>query len=252
MTDALGRPRSVLILGGGSEIGLATAARLVARGAREIVLLGRHPDAMLIAAAPLRAAGAAVHAAPFDAADPHGSVAPIDEAFRAHGDFDIVLLAFGVLGDQQHYEDDPVEAGHDAALNFAGAVASGLAVGRALRVQGHGVLVVFSSVAGQRPRRANFVYGAAKSGIDAFARGLDEALRGSGPRVMIVRPGFVHTRMTAHLPSGPLSQTADQVATAVVRGLDGDASAVWAPTLLQWVFLVLRHVPQPIFRLLKG
>ena len=252
MTDALGRPRSILVLGGGSEIALATVELLAARGARAVTLLGRRPEAMLAAADPLRAAGVEVAVARFDAADPHGSVLAIDEAFRAHGDVDIVLLTFGVLGDQTRYEQDPVAAGHDAAVNFAGTVVSGLAVARALRAQGHGVLVVLSSVAGQRPRRSNFVYGAAKSGVDAFARGLDEALRGSGARVMVVRPGFVHTRMTAGLPAAPFSQSAEQVASAIVAGLDAGASVVWAPPALRWLFLVLRHLPQAVFRRLRG
>ena len=252
MTDALGRPRSILVLGGGSEIALATARLLAARGARAVTLLGRDPEAMLAAAEPLRSVGVEVTAARFDAADPHGSVRAVDEAFEAHGDFDVVLLAFGVLGDQARYEQDPVAAGHDAAVNFAGAVASGLAVARALRTQGHGVLVVLSSVAGQRPRRANFVYGAAKAGVDAFARGLDEALRGSGARVLIVRPGFVHTKMSAGLQAAPFSQSADQVAAAIVAGLDAGASVVWAPPVLRWLFLVLRHLPQAVFRRLRG
>ena len=145
-----------------------------------VTLLGRHPEAMLAAADPLRLAGAEVSVARFDAADPHDSVRAVDEAFQAHGDFDVVLLAFGVLGDQARYEQDPALAAHDTAVNVAGTVATGLAVARALRAQGHGVLVVLSSVAGQRPRRTNFVYGAGKAAVDAFARGLDEALRGRG------------------------------------------------------------------------
>jgi len=252
MTDALGRPRSVLVLGGGSEIALATARLLVDRGARSVTLLGRHPEAMLAAAEPLRVAGAEVAVARFDAADPDDSVRAIDEAFRVHGDFDVVLLAFGVLGDQARYEQDPALAARDAQVNVSGTLASGLAVARSLRAQGHGVLVVLSSVAGQRPRRSNFVYGAAKAAVDAFARGLDEALRGSGARVMTVRPGFVHTRMTAGLPAAPFSQSAEQVAAAIVAGLDAGASVVWAPPALRWLFLVLRHLPQAIFRRLRG
>jgi decaprenylphospho-beta-D-erythro-pentofuranosid-2-ulose 2-reductase len=252
MTDALGRPRSVLVLGGGSEIALATARLLVERGARGVTLLGRHPEAMLAAAEPLRVAGADVAVARFDAADADGSVRAIDEAFRVRGDFDVVLLAFGVLGDQARYEEDPALAARDTQVNVTGTVAGGLAVARALRTQGHGVLVVLSSVAGQRPRRTNFVYGAAKAAVDAFARGLDEALRGSGARVMTVRPGFVHTRMTTGLPAAPFSQSADQVAAAIVAGLDAGASVVWAPPALRWLFLVLRHLPQAVFRRLRG
>ena len=120
MTDALGRPNSVLVLGGTSDIALATAKRLADRGARTIALLGRHPEAMLAAAEPLREAGATVHALPFDASDPVGCVAAVEEAFRTYGDFDVVLLAFGILGDQQRYEADPEAAARDCERRARG------------------------------------------------------------------------------------------------------------------------------------
>ena len=248
MTDALGRPNSVLVLGGTSDIALATAKRLADRGARTIALLGRHPEAMLAAAEPLREAGATVHALPFDASDPVGCVAAVEEAFRTYGDFDVVLLAFGILGDQQRYEADPEAAARDSIVNFAATVGSGLAVARRLRAQGQGTLVVLSSVAGQRPRRELYVYGAAKSGVDAFSIGLNEALRGSGARVMVVRPGYVQTKMTAHLPLGPMAQTVDDVADGIMRGLDSGAAVVWCPPKLRLFFAVLRLLPQFVFR----
>src|SRR5690606_3486391 len=125
---------------------------------RRLVLLGRDEAAMRAAAEPLARAGAEVVTVPFDASlvDTHASV--IDETFASYGDIDVVLLAAGVLGDQGVYEDDPTRAGLDAIVNYAGAVSAGLAVARQLRSQGHGTLVVLSSVAGQRPRRANYVY----------------------------------------------------------------------------------------------
>lgn len=187
----------------------------------------------------------------FDAAAIDTHTATIDEAFARYGDFDVVLLAFAVLGDETAFADDPAAAGRAAVTNYAGGVSSGLAVARRLRAQGHGTLVVLSSVAGQRPRRANYVYGSAKAGLDAFARGLDEALRGSGARVMVVRPGFVRTQLTARLQPGPLAQAPAQVAAAITAGLDRGAAVVWSPGLLRWVFLVLRALPQPLFRLLR-
>ncbi len=252
MTDALGRVRSALVLGGGSEIALVTLERLAARGLRRAVLLGRQPEVMRTAAASLTSKGVEVVALPFDAEAIDAHVANIAGAFSTYGDFDLVVVAFGTLGDQTTFEADPTTAGHAAITNYAGAVSSGLAIASALRDQGHGTLVMLSSVAGQRARRANYVYGSTKAGLDAFARGLGEALRGSGARVMIVRPGFVKTQMTAGMKPRLFAQTAEQVATTIVGGLDRGASVVWAPPLLRPIFLILNALPQAIFRRLTA
>ncbi|MQA00717.1 MAG: decaprenylphospho-beta-D-erythro-pentofuranosid-2-ulose 2-reductase [Dehalococcoidia bacterium] len=248
MTDALGRARSVLVLGGGSDIGLAIAGRLVARGTRRVVLAGRHPQAMAERARDLQVAGADVATIPFDAADIGAHEKTIAAAFADFGDFDVVVLAFGVLGDQSAFEQEPAAAGLAVVVNYAGAVSAGLAVAKQLRAQGRGRLVVLSSVAGQRARRDNFVYGSSKAGLDAFALGLSEALRGSGAGVLIVRPGFVRTKMTAGRPPAPFTSSSEDVAAAVEDALDREATAVWVPAKLRWVFLVLRLLPQPLFR----
>ncbi len=252
MTDALGRPAAILVLGGGSEIALATVSRLAARGARRVVLLGRHPEAMRASAAPLVATGIQVVLLPFDAAAIDDHARTIDEAFAIYGDFDVVLLAFGVLGEQAALEEDPAAAGQMAVVNYAGAVSSGLAAARRLRDQGHGTLVVLSSVAGQRPRRGNYIYGSAKAGLDAFARGLGEALRGTGAGVLVVRPGFVRSKMTGHLPPALLSRSPDQVAAAIVDGIDRRATIVWVPGALRWLFAAMRLLPASLFRLIRN
>lgn len=251
MTDALGRPRSLLLLGGASEIGLAIAQRFVERGTRTVVLAGRNLEAMADPAARLRTAGAEVATVPFDAVDIDAHDADIQGMFEQFDGFSLVVLAFAVLGDQRRFEEEPALAGHAAVINYAGAVSAGLAVARQLRSQGRGRLVVLSSVAGQRPRRDNFVYGSAKAGLDAFSIGLSEALRGSGADVLLVRPGFVRTRMTAHLPDGPFAVSAKDVAVAVERALDRGATVIWVPGFLRWAFVVLRLLPQPLFRLLR-
>jgi decaprenylphospho-beta-D-erythro-pentofuranosid-2-ulose 2-reductase len=252
MTDALGRPQTILVLGGGSAIAQATLERLARRGLRSVVLAGRCAANMSGAAEPLRAHGVRVVTARFDAADIGTHQATIDAAFDEYGDFDLVIMAFGVLGDQERYEQNPTAAGKDAVVNYAGAISSGRAVASRLRTQGHGTLVVLSSVAGQRPRRANYVYGSAKAGLDAFARGLNETLRGSGARVMVVRPAFVRTRMTAHLSRPQFAQSPDEVAGAIVCGLDQNASIVWSPGWMRWVFLVLSAMPQRVFRRMRS
>ncbi|GII82807.1 short-chain dehydrogenase [Sphaerisporangium siamense] len=273
MKNALGSVDTVLLLGGRSEIGLATAELLVRAGARTVVLATRPTPvtASRPAGADGPAAGAAdregggdahhngpvgrlarlgaeVHEIDFDAAHPETHAKVIDTAVRLAGDLDVVIAAFGVLGDQAAYEDDPVSAAESMAVNLGGHVSAGLSVARRLREQGHGTLVVLSSVAGVRVRRANFVYGAAKAGLDGFAQGLGDALHGSGARVMVVRPGFVRGRMTKGLPAAPMATTPAEVAVAIVQGLRDGSPVVWVPRGLRLVFTAMRVLPRTLWR----
>jgi len=252
MKDALGSVQSLLILGGTSDIALATARRLAADGrTRRIVLAARPSERLEAAAQDLRALGGGakieVETVAFDAGEVEEHEKVLGAVFAA-GDVDAVLLAFGVLGDQSADEQDPVAAAKVAQTNYVGAVSSGLVCANALKKQGHGSLVVLSSVAGERARRANFIYGSTKAGLDAFAQGLGDSLHGSGVHVMVVRPGFVETKMTAGLPKAPLSTTPDAVADAIVAGLRRGAEIVWVPAALRYVLSGLRHLPRPVFR----
>ncbi|WP_433546069.1 decaprenylphospho-beta-D-erythro-pentofuranosid-2-ulose 2-reductase [Streptomyces sp. CA-294286] len=247
MKDAFGTPQSLLVLGGTSEIGLATARRLVARRARTVWLAGRPSPALEAAAGQLRTLGADVHTVAFDALDPASHEEVLGKVF-AEGDIDMVLLAFGLLGDQVNDEADPMAAVRVAQTNYTGAVSAGLVCANALQGQGHGSLVVLSSVAGERARRANFIYGSSKAGLDAFTQGLGDALVGTGVHVMIVRPGFVRTKMTEGLREAPLATTPEAVATAIEAGLRRRAEVVWVPGTLRAVMSALRHVPRPLFR----
>lgn len=247
MKDAFGSPQSLLVLGGTSEIALATARRLAARRARTVWLAGRPSPALEDAAVRLRSLGAEVRTVAFDALDTGGHEESLGKVF-AEGDVDVVLLAFGVLGDQERAEAEPAEAVRVAQTNYTGAVSAGLVCARSLRVQGHGSLVVLSSVAGERARRSNFVYGSSKAGLDAFAQGLGDALYGTGVHVMAVRPGFVRTRMTAGLEAAPLATTPEAVAEAVELGLRRRSEVVWVPGALRPVMCVLRHMPRALFR----
>ena len=238
VTDALGRPGTVLVLGGGSEIGLAIARAL---NARTTVLAGRNPLA-------LKQIPLASDVVQFDADDTSSHQAVIDDVVARHGDLDVVVLAFGVLGDQSKDEVDAEAAVAVMRTNLLGAVSVMTVVGNRLRLQGHGKLVVLSSVAGERVRRSNYVYGASKAGLDGFALGLGEALRGSGAGVLVVRPGFVHTRMTEGLEAAPLSTTPEKVAEVTVKALASGAELVWVPGPLRLVMAVLRHIPRQVFR----
>ena len=248
MMDALGEPQSVLVLGGSSEIALATVRALPRARLRRVVLAGRPSAALDAAAASLTAAGVSgVETAAFDATDTAWHDAFVANVFDA-GDVDIVLLAFGVLGDQAEAEADPDAAVAVATTNYTGAVSIGLRVAARLKAQGHGVLVVLSSVAGDRARRSNFVYGSTKAGLDAFAQGLGDALHGTGARVLIVRPGFVRTRMTQGLPEAPMTIDPQDVARIIVTALRKGRETVYAPGPLRFVMAGLKAVPRPLFR----
>jgi decaprenylphospho-beta-D-erythro-pentofuranosid-2-ulose 2-reductase len=248
--DALGGLQHVLVLGGTSELALATLRELDLRPGARVVLAGRDPQACL-AAAP-RLPGVEVVAQGWDARDT-GSGAALVEALVAEGrDLDLVLAAAGILGDQEQAEKDPTVAVEVLQTNLVGLVAVLLPLASALRAQGHGHLVVFSSVAGLRGRRANFVYGASKAGLDAFTEGLSAALAGSGVAVTVVRPGFVTGRMTHGMPTPPLASTPRAVGTAVAAAIRGRAEVVYVPATLRPVFGALRLLPRGLFRKVPG
>lgn len=248
MIDALGDPQSVLVLGGTSEIARATVLALPRRRLDRIILAGRPSPALDQAVADLQSIGfSGAVAANFDAAKTEDHQRIIDEIFDA-GDIDIVIMAFGVLGDQFAVEADPTLAVEMATINYTGAVSAGLHLARRLRQQGHGHLVVLSSVAGDRARRSNYVYGSTKAGLDAFAQGLNDALVGSGASVLVVRPGMVRTRMSAGLPEAPMTSDPEDVAAVIVSALRKGKHTVYAPGPLRILMTAVKAVPRPIFR----
>ena len=203
-------------------------------------------------AAEIRAAGAAsVDTVAFDATDFAAHEQFVATTFERFGDFDVVLVAFGVLGDQARAEVDASAARETVETNFTGVVSVTVPLVNRLEAQGHGTLVLLSSVAAERARRSNFVYGASKAGVDAYYQGLADALAGSGVQVLIVRPGFVTTKMTEGMPAAPLATTPEAVATAIARGIERGSTTIWVPAALRVVMSGLRHLPRPVFRRLK-
>ncbi|MBO0885995.1 MAG: SDR family NAD(P)-dependent oxidoreductase [Acidimicrobiales bacterium] len=251
MNDASGWPQSVLVLGGSSEIARACVRELVARRCRTVVLAGRGPAGpgpLLDAAHEAKAAGATeVLILEWDATAPASHQRMLDEAFGGRT-IDLVLVTVGVLADEAQSDFDPYATASVLTTNFTGPAAASLGAAKYLRDQGQGKLVVLSSVAGERVRRVNFVYGASKAGLDGFARGLGESLWGSGVEVMVVRPGFVRTRMTEGRAAPPLTSTKEQVAAAVIRGLEQRRQVVWVPGAFRGVMAVIRHLPSSVVR----
>ncbi|TQM16275.1 decaprenylphospho-beta-D-erythro-pentofuranosid-2-ulose 2-reductase [Pseudonocardia kunmingensis] len=247
MIDAVGNPQSILLLGGTSEIGLAVVEAFANDRPLRVVLAARPSERLDAARARLEARGCAVETVAFDASELDTHTDVIRKAFTG-GDIDVALVAFGLLGDNEQAWTDVSTAVELAQVNYTAAVSVGVALADKLREQGHGALVAFSSVAGERARRSNFVYGSTKAGLDAFYTGLTEALRPYGVGVTIVRPGFVHTRMTEGLRPAPLSTTPEAVAAVTVDAVRKHRELVWAPAPLRLVMSVLRHLPRAVFR----
>ena len=238
---------TVLVLGGRSEIGLEVARRLAP--GETVVLAARRADDLDAEEAAVRAAGAAeVDRVEFDADDLAAQRPVLDDVLARHGRLDVVVVAFGILGDQARAETDADHAVQVVHTDYVAHVAVLTHLAQLLRAQGGGDVVVYSSVAGARVRRANYVYGSAKAGLDGFASGLADALHGSGVRLLLVRPGFVVGRMTTGMSPAPFSSTPAQVADATVRALRAGRGEVWVPGALRWIFAVLRHVPRPLWR----
>jgi decaprenylphospho-beta-D-erythro-pentofuranosid-2-ulose 2-reductase len=255
--NALGAIQSLLVLGGSSDIGAAVADRLVSGGCSRIVLAGRRPEAMEPVAKRLRAAGADVAVTVWDATDIGGHADAVKAAWDAMPDggtrdVDCVLLAAGVLGDQAHLEDDPAAAAELVTANFAGPVSTLLHVTQRLEEQGHGTIIVLSSVAGERVRQSNFVYGSSKAGLDGFCQGLSDSLDDTGVNVMVVRPGFVHSSMTEGRDAPPLSTTPEAVADAVADALASGKHTVWVPATFRYIMTAFRHLPRPLWRKLSA
>jgi decaprenylphospho-beta-D-erythro-pentofuranosid-2-ulose 2-reductase len=245
---ALATPR-VLLIGGTSEIGLAIVRQIAARGSARPYLMGRDRARLTAALADLHRFGCEDGAvAEVDAVDVASHAAAMADAFALWDGFEIVILAVGRLGGQAGVDTPTAEALEVMQVNFLGSGSLAMEALRAMRERGHGTLVVLSSVAGERVRASNAIYGAAKAGLDGLAQGLADGLVGTGVRVLVVRPGFVTTRMTAGLPAAPLSVTADEVALATVAALDRRVSTIWVPRTLRYLFAILRHLPRWLFR----
>jgi short-subunit dehydrogenase len=250
--------RVVVLFGGRSEIGTEVAARL-APGAT-VVLAARRADDLAPQVAAIRAAGAAaVHVQEFDADDTAAHAAVVDAVIAAHGPIGTAVLAFGILGDQERAERDAAHAVAIVHTDYVAQVSLLTVLAERMRDAGRGRLadeplarraniVVFSSVAGARVRRANYVYGSAKAGLDGFAAGLTDALHGTGVHLLTVRPGFVIGRMTEGMSPAPLSSTPAQVADATVRALARGRRTVWVPQSLGVLVLVLRALPRAVWR----
>ncbi|MBK8462390.1 MAG: decaprenylphospho-beta-D-erythro-pentofuranosid-2-ulose 2-reductase [Nigerium sp.] len=248
MIDATGNPQTILLLGGTSEIGLAIVGEYLSHAPARVVLGVQPGDERTDATvAALRNQGATgVEVLDFDATAFASHPAFVDRAW-AGGDVDVAIVAFGILGDNEQQWQDQTLAVAAAQINYTGAVSVGVLLGQRMRGQGFGQIIAMSSAAGLKVRRSNFVYGSTKAGLDGFYTNLGQALEPSGVKVLVVRPGQVRTRMSAHVKEAPLTINPDELARLVVDAARKGKSIIWTPPAFQAVMTVLQHIPAPIF-----
>lgn len=238
----------VAVFGANSEVG-GEIARLFARQGASLTLAGRRTDALEDSAAELRSLGAqGVRVVFFDAADTP-SHRRIIEDIEASGPIDVALAMFGVLGDQELAERDGGEVARVIHTDFTAQAVLLTELSARMKARGRGTMVAYSSIAGARVRRPNYVYGSAKAGLDGFCQGMQDALRGTGVRLIIVRPGFVIGRMTRGMDPAPMSTTPDVVAQATVDAIAlPTCESVWIPKKLQILAGIMQLVPRWLWR----
>lgn len=242
----------VIVFGATSAIAQAVARTLATRGAH-LHLVGRDATKLEAVRSDLLARGAAAATvAVADLDDPALHASLVEGAWAALGEPDAALLAQGMLPDQAACEADPALAHAATVANFLAPASLLAELANRFQAQGHGTLVAIGSVAGDRGRKTNYVYGAAKGGLATFLQGLRGRLHAHGVQVLTVKPGFVDTPMTAHLPKGgPLWASAERVGDGIVRAMERGASEVYVPGFWRLILLVLRHLPEAIFIRLK-
>lgn len=241
----------ILIIGATSAIAEATARLWAARG-NALFLVGRRADRLEVIAADLRVRGAAaVGSYVMDACDIAAHVAMLEAAEMAIGGVDIALIAHGSLPDQKACETSVDRTLREIEINGLSVIALATRLGEKFEAQGRGSLAVVSSVAGDRGRQSNYVYGAAKGMVSLFLQGLRNRLARNGVQVLTIKPGFVDTPMTAAFSKGVLWAKPASIARGIVRAIDRKSDEVYLPGFWYLIMALIRHIPERVFKRLS-
>jgi short-subunit dehydrogenase len=245
------RPVRVLIVGATSAIAAETARAYAAYGAR-LFLTGRNAERLSAVAEDLRVRGAtAVETAVLDVTDRRRGAEVMEAAWSAFGGLDVALLAHGVLPDQARCQSSADDAVAALDVNFASTVALLTPLANRFEATRAGCLAVIGSVAGDRGRQSNYVYGAGKGGVDRFLEGLRNRLFRSGVAVVTLKPGFVDTPMTAGVPHGPLFASARRAGRAIHRAIERRRDVAYIPWFWRPIMAVVRALPEAVFKRLR-
>jgi short-subunit dehydrogenase len=241
----------ILIIGATSAIAEAVARLYAARGA-SLYLLARDRNRGEAISRDLAVRGAAeARAGALDVSDFATHGAAIDAAWNAFGGFEVILIAHGTLPDQARCDADTDYALREFAVNGTAAIALANRIAQKLETQGSGTLAIISSVAGDRGRASNYLYGSAKAAVSAYASGLRQRLNACCVNVLTIKPGFVDTPMTAAFKKGALWAKPDQVARGIVHAIGKRRSMVYLPRFWWAIMAVIRGIPEFVFRRIK-
>jgi decaprenylphospho-beta-D-erythro-pentofuranosid-2-ulose 2-reductase len=250
MKSATGSFGTIVLFGGTSELGLSTVEHLLSPSVRHIVLVSRDIDAAQTIEAKFlsTAPDAEISHVRFDGADSAMMQNIVDEIVSIVGDIDVAIIAHALLGQNIDGYQNPNDVKHLLDVNVTATMALMYALAARIKAQKHGTICLYSSVAGVRVRKANAPYGASKAAIDAFALALGNDLRDSGVSVVVVRPGFVLTKMTTGMKVAPFATTPDVVGEKAAEGVRKQGVVVWVPGILRIIFGVFRVLPEWLWR----
>lgn len=244
-------PKKMLVLGATSAIGIATMRIFAARGTT-FYLVARNEEKLTLVAADLQVRGAsAVHTCVIDLDETQRHTAMLHDAGEKLQGIDVALIAHGVLGDQADAERDYQVAAQVVQTNLLSAISLITWLANYFAERKSGTIAVVSSVAGDRGRKANYVYGTTKAALSTFLQGVRNRVDRLGVNVITIKPGFVATPMTAHLPGGILFATPERVARGIVRAIDGRKDVVYLPGYWRWIMAAVRAVPERVFKRLN-
>lgn len=251
MSERRPLPQRILALGATSAIAEATQRLFAERGA-SFVLVGRTPHKLAAVRDDLLTRGAAAATALVaDLDDTTAHPALLAQALEALGGIDLALVAHGVLGDQSQAERDFAAAEAILRTNFLSAVSLVGWLANYFEAEGRGTIAVISSVAGDRGRKSNYVYGASKGGLNVFLDGVRNRIDRTGVNVLTIKPGFVATPMTAHLEPNALFAQPAQAARHIVRAIEQRRDVVYVPPIWAAIMLAVRAIPGPLFKRLN-
>lgn len=243
--------QKVLIVGATSAIAEATARLYAARGSR-LYLLARNADRLKDIAQDLQIRGAnGVGYATLDVNDIEAHEAALAAAWHELNDVDVVLLAHGTLPDQTACESSVATALQEFATNAGSTIALLTPIANRMQAAAHGTIAVISSVAGDRGRASNYLYGAAKAAVSTFLSGLRQRLGKQGVNVLTIKPGFVDTPMTREFKKGALWAKPDSIAHGIVRAIDKRRAVAYLPWFWTVIMLIIRHIPETVFKRIK-
>ncbi len=239
----------MVVFGGSSDIARAITKKLCLAGTHTVILAGRRQALLDEAVREAQEYGATkTDTVVFDAEEPANAARTVTEAFeRVGNDVDLVIIAVGLLADQPVAENDAEASARMMTVNVTWPVAALAEIRRRLVAQGSGRILVMSSAAAVRIRRANYLYAGAKIGLDRLCVGIAQSLEGTGVRLQLLRPALVRTKMTAGQSEPPFTTGPNEVAENVMIGLARGDLVIWSPPVLRYLFVLVRLMPTTLW-----